>query len=382
MMISQKIRIYPNEEQKKYLRDRFHYSRYVYNEMLGRAKIILEENKNKPKEERQKFNIRLIRDWKKANKEEWEKEYSNMIIEATSENLESAFSKFFDKTSKSKFPKFKSKKNNKMSFSINEKKRNLKNQMVSVDNDKIRADKNHRIKMAETPKYNNPKRYTFSEVNGRFYVSICFDDNNHVNCNTTRQKCGIDAGIKSNVTLADSQGGVRHFDLPKEKLNKIEEQIKFYQRQLSHKKKDSNQYNLTKAKLNTLWFKYNNQIDDFIHKLSNFIVSNYNHIGLETLNVKGMLKNRRLSHSLQRSSISKTIAFLIQKAEVNGCEVVKIDKFYPSSQICSKCGKRHAEMKNLSKRIFSCECGLALDRDENAAINILNESLKVESEIK
>ena len=115
-MISQKIRLYPNEEQKKYLRDRFHYSRYVYNEMLGRAKSILEENKNKPKEEWQKFNIRLIRDWKKANKEEWEKEYSNMIIEATSENLESAFSKFFDKTNKSKFPKFKTKKNNKMSF--------------------------------------------------------------------------------------------------------------------------------------------------------------------------------------------------------------------------------------------------------------------------
>lgn len=381
-MISQKIRLYPNEEQKKYLRDRFNYSRYVYNEMLGRAKSILEENKNKPKEEWQKFSIRLIRDWKKANKEEWEKEYSNMIIEATSENLESAFSKFFDKANKSKFPKFKTKKNNKMSFSINEKNRNLKKQMVSIGNDKIRADKNHRIKMAETPKYNNPKRYTFSEVNGRFYVSICFDDYNHVNCNTTRQKCGIDVGIKSNVTLADNQGNTKHFDLPKEKLNKIEEQIKFYNHKISKKQKGSNQYNLTKAKLNSLWFKYNNQIDDFIHKLSNFIVSNYNHIGLETLNVKGMFKNRRLSHSFQRSSISKTIAFLIQKAEANGCEVVKIDKFYPSSQICSKCGKKHSEMKDLSKRTFKCECGLALDRDENAAINILNESLKAESVLK
>ena len=380
-MISQKIRLYPNEEQKKYLRDRFHYSRYVYNEMLGRAKSILEENKNKPKEEWQKFNIRLIRDWKKANKEEWEKEYSNMIIEATSENLESAFSKFFDKANKSKFPKFKTKKNNKMSFSINEKNRNLKNQMISIGNNKIRADKNHRIKMAETPKYNNPKRYTFSEVNGRFYVSICFDDNNIIE-KQNQWQCGIDFGIKSNVTLANSQGNTKHFDLPKEKLNKIEEQIKFYSHKISKKQKDSNQYNLTKAKLNSLWFKYNNQIDDFIHKFSNFIVSNYDHIGLETLNVKGMFKNRRLSHSLQRSSISKTIAFLIQKAEANGCEVVKIDKFYPSSQICSKCGKKHSEMKDLSKRTFKCECGLALDRDENAAINILNESLKVESAIK
>ena len=377
-MISQKIRLYPNQEQIKYLRDRFNYSRYAYNEMLGQAKQIYENNKKAGL--KTPFNISDLRDWKKANKLDWEKEFSNLIIETTSENLGTAFNKFFKK--QSKFPKFKTKKNNKMSFSINEKNRNLKRQMVSIGNDKIRADRKHRIKMAETPKYNNPKRYTFSEVNGRFYVSICFDDCNHVNCNTTRQKCGIDAGIKSNVTLADNQGNVKYFDLNKDKLNYIEAKIKFYQRQLSHKKKGSKSYNLTKAKLNSLWFKYNNLIDDFIHKTSHEIVKNYDFIGLETLNVKGMFKNRRLSHSLQRSSISNTITFLIQKAEANGCEVVKIDKIYPSSQICSKCGKKHSEMKDLSKRTFKCECGLALDRDENAAINILNESLKVESVIK
>ena len=376
-MISQKIRLYPNQEQIKYLRDRFHYSRYSYNEMLGQAKQIYENNKKAGL--KTLFNINDLLNWKRDNKLDWEKEFSNQIIETTSENLDTAFNKFFKK--QSKFPKFKTKKNNKMSFSIKEKSRNLKWQMVSIGNDKIRADKNHRIKMAETPKYNNPKRYTFSEVNGRFYVSICFDDNNIIE-KQNQWQCGLDVGIKSNVILADNQGGVRHFDLPKEKLNKIEEQIKFYNRKISKKQKGSNQYNLTKAKLNTLWFKYNNQIDDFIHKLSNFIVSNYNHIGLETLNVKGMFKNRHLSHSLQRSSISKTIDFLIQKAEANGCEVVKIDKFYPSSQICSKCGKKHSEMKDLSKRTFKCECGLTLDRDENAALNILNESLKVESAIK
>lgn len=376
-MISQKIRLYPNEEQKKYLRDRFHYSRYSYNEMLGQAKQIYENNKKAGL--KTLFNINDLLNWKRANKLDWEKEFSNQIIETTSENLGTAFNKFFKK--QSKFPKFKTKKNNKMSFSINEKNRNLKRQMVSIGNDKIRADKNHRIKMAETPKYNNPKRYTFSEVNGRFYVSICFDDNNIIE-KQNQWQCGLDVGIKSNVTLVDNQGSVGHFDLPKEKLNKIEKQIKFYNRKISKKQKDSNQYNLTKAKLNNLWFKYNNQIDDFIHKLSNFIVSNYKHIGLETLNVKGMFKNRRLSHSLQRSSISKMINFLIQKAEANCCEIIKIDKFYPSSQICSKCGKKHSEMKDLSKRTFKCECGLALDRDENAAINILNESLKVESVIK
>ena len=376
-MISQKIRLYPNQEQIKYLRDRFHYSRYSYNEMLGQAKQIYENNKKAGL--KTLFNINDLLNWKRDNKVDWEKEFSNRIIETTSENLDTAFSKFFKK--QSKFPKFKTKKNNKMSFSIKEKSRNLKWQMVSIGNDKIRADKNHRIKMAETPKYNNPKRYTFSEVNGRFYVSICFDDNNIIE-KQNQWQCGLDVGIKSNVILADNQGSVRHFDLPKEKLNKIEEQIKFYNHKISKKQKGSNQYNLTKAKLNSLWFKYNNQIDDFIHKLSNFIVSNYTHIGLETLNVKGMFKNRHLSHSLQRSSISKTITFLMQKAEANNCEVVKIDKFYPSSQICSKWGKQHSEMKDLSKRTFKWECGPDLDRDENAAINILNESLKVESVIK
>ena len=372
-MISQKIRLYPNEEQKKYLRDRFNYSRYSYNEMLGQAKQIYENNKKAGL--KTLFNINDLLNWKRANKLDWEKEFSNQIIETVSENLGEAFNKFFKK--QNKFPKFKTKKNKRQSFTLKHKNENI----CRVSNNKIKLDRHHWIKLSEDLKYSNPKRFTFSEVNGRFYVSICFDDNNIVE-KQNQWQCGLDVGIKSNVTLVDSQGNTKHFDLPKEKLNKIEEQIKFYSHKISKKQKGSNQYNLTKAKLNSLWFKYNNQIDDFIHKLSNFIVSNYNHIGLETLNVKGMFKNRRLSHSLQRSSISKTIAFLIQKAEANNCKVIKIDKFYPSSQICSKCGKKHSEMKDLSKRTFKCECGLALDRDENAAINILNESLKVESEIK
>ena len=367
MMISQKIRIYPNEEQKKYLRDRFSYARYCWNQMLGYTQDLMNK--------KEKFNRFLIRDWKKANKEEWESEYSNVIIDAISENFWNGMTRFFNKTAK--FPKFKSKKCHKQSFSIGRRSDNT----CRVKDFKIKIDKNHWIKLSEDLKYSNPKRFTFSEVNGRFYVSICFDDNNIIE-KQNQWQCGLDVGIKSNVTLADSQGNTKHFDLPKEKLNKIEEQIKFYNHKISKKQKGSNQYNLTKAKLNNLWFKYNNQIDDFIHKLSNFIVSNYNHIGLETLNVNGMFKNRHLSHSLQRSSISKMINFLIQKAEANGCEVVKIDKFYPSSQICSKCGKKHSEMKDLSKRTFKCECGLALDRDENAAINILNESLKAESVLK
>ena len=372
-MISQKIRIYPNEEQKKYLRDRFHYSRYAYNEMLGQAKQIYENNKKAGL--KALFSIHDLRDWKKDNKLDWEKEFSNQIIETTSENLGDAFNNFFKK--QNKFPKFKTKKNKRQSFALNHKSKST----CRVSNNKIKLDRHHWIKLSEDLKYSNPKRFTFSEVNGRFYVSICFDDYNHVNCNTTRQKCGIDAGIKSNLTLADSQGNVKYFDLNKDKLNYIEAKIKFYQRQLSHKKKGSKSHNLTKAKLNSLWFKYNNLVDDFIHKTSHEIVKNYDFIGLETLNVKGMFKNRRLSHSLQRSSISKTITFLIQKAEANGCEVVKIDKFYPSSQICSKCGKRHSEMKNLSKRIFSCECGLNIDRDANASINILNKAIKMSQNI-
>ena len=366
-MISQKIRIYPNEEQKKYLRDRFSYARYCWNQMLGHAKDLMDK--------KEKFNRFLIRDWKKYNKLEWESEYSNVIIDAISENFWDGMTRFFNKIAK--FPKFKSKKCNKQSFSIGRRSDNT----CRVKDFKIKIDKNHWIKLSEDLKYSNPKRFTFSEVNGRFYVSICFDDNNIIE-KQNQWQCGLDVGIKSNVTLSDSQGNIKHFDLPKEKLNKIEKQIKFYSHKISKKEKSSNQYNLTKAKLNNLWFKYNNQIDDFIHKLSNFIVSNYNHIGLETLNVKGMFKNRHLSHSLQRSSISKMINFLIQKVESNGCEVIKIDKFYPSSQICSKCGKKHSEMKDLSKRTFKCECGLNIDRDENAAINILNESLKAESVIK
>ena len=108
MMISQKIRIYPNEEQKKYLRDRFSYARYCWNQMLGYTQDLMNK--------KEKFNRFLIRDWKKANKEEWESDYSNVIIDAISENFWNGMTHFFNKTAK--FPKFKSKKCHKQSFSI------------------------------------------------------------------------------------------------------------------------------------------------------------------------------------------------------------------------------------------------------------------------
>ena len=166
---------------------------------------------------------------------------------------------------------------------------------------------------------------------------------------------------------------------PKEKIKKYEKKIIKLQRQISKKvhpktkddkTKKSNNYIKHSKKLNKAYKKLKNVKDDFLHKLTTVLINNFQYIAVEKLNVSGLLKNHKLAKSIQGLSFFEFRRQLEYKAEFNKREIIKADTFYPSSKTCSHCGKK--KDLALSDRVYKCECGLTIDRDYNASINLLN----------
>ena len=318
---------------------------------------------------------RGCRDWYKANKEPWAVNYSNMIIESASENLENAFKRFFKK--KSKYPKLKKKKDGEGSFRFNKKDEKTK----PVSGDVAKLTRKHHIKMAEPFKYgtNTIKFVTYSCKNGKYYISIT------CNClgkqyKSTGVDCGIDLGLKDALTICDSNDKSFKLDLDRDTLSRLYKQIDSLNSKLSRKKRGSNRWAAAKAKQQRLRDRVDNILEDFYNKTVNMIVTNYDHIGIEDLALGNLHKNRRLSAAFQKKSLYRFKEKFDLKCAANTTNkkvVKKVNRFFPSSQLCSTCGAQNPEMKDLKIRTFMCECGNVLDRDVNAAKNILIESHKI-----
>jgi putative transposase len=214
------------------------------------------------------------------------------------------------------------------------------------------------------------KNITFEKTTtNKYYVSIVMEVPDVHTVNTSNYVLGIDLGIKDTITLSDGE----KYNLPD--LKKYEKRLKRLHRQLSKKQKGSRNREKARIRLARYIEKINNVKNDWMHKITHKIVSE-NQAGkivIEDLNIKGMLKNEKLSKYIHWNSWNKFIVILNYKAKRNGIELIKADRFYASSQICSVCGYKNEEVKDLNIRRWVCpECGKEHDRDINAAINLAN----------
>ena len=292
---------------------------------------------------------------------------------ATMKNLSRGFDNFYRTFN---YPRFKAKKSNNQSFNM------YVGSRVKIDDDyiilakprgssytkddlKIRF-KRHKIK------YNFDKvtGFTISRENNKYYISFSFYT--EIKPKETNGSVGIDLGIKNFAICSDGvvYPNMKFYEKSLRKLN-------INQRKLSKKKKGSNNREKAKLKVNKVYSKVKNQRNDYQHKISREIVDKYNIVCLETLKVKNMVKNRRLSKSISDVSWSSFIEKLSYKVAENQGYLVKIDAYYPSSKTCSNCGCVKESLK-LSERVYHCnECGFTIDRDLNASINILNTGLSL-----
>ena len=301
----------------------------------------------------------------------WLYEYDVDIVKQAVKDACLAYKRFFKGLADK--PKFKSKRKSKPSFFIDGWK-------LKIENGYIKIPKCTKMKLYEKDyipqglNYANP-RITFDGID--FWISVAVKEE-QLKPKLTNEIIGIDLGLKELATC--SNGMVFHNVSKFDNYKKLEKSIKQKQRQVARKyekNKHGNKFvktnNIVKLEKRILKkrIKQNNIKKDYFHKSTTALVRTKPiAIVLEDLNVAGMRKNKHLSHAIQLATISMFKDMLINKAQNLGIEIVLADRFYPSSQICSSCGNRKADLK-LSERTYKCPvCGLEIDRDYNASINL------------
>ena len=371
-----KFRIYPTEEQEIFFAKTFGCVRKVYNLMLNDRKKAYEEVKNDPSK-------KMIFPTPAKYKEEFPflKEVDSLALANAQLHLDKAYKNFFRDKSVG-FPRFKSKKNPVQSYTTN----NQNGTVALIDNKFIKVPKLKsliRIKLHRQPKGMIKSATISRHASGKYYISLlCKEEINELP--KTNSAIGIDLGITDFAILSDGQkiDNNRFTSKMEKKLKR--EQRKLSKRALLAKNKgiplsEAKNYQKQKRKVARLHEKVMNQRTDFLNKLSTEIIKNHDIICIEDLNVKGMLRNHKLARSISDVSWSSFVAKLQYKADWYGREIIKVDTWFPSSQICSECGHKDGK-KSLDIREWTCPiCHTHHDRDINASINILTEGLRIQT---
>ncbi|MDE4543345.1 RNA-guided endonuclease TnpB family protein [Thermoanaerobacterium sp. R66] len=359
MMTCQHFFIEPTKEQEEKLFYTLYLCRKLYNYSLDqRIKHYKQYGKGLTYKEQQN----MLPKYKKEHPEY--KLVQSQILQDVLRRLDRAYKNFFDK--RAKYPKFKDKYHyTSITLPQCETKRNFGKEgyvyIKNIGHIKIKAHRNFDPTKVKTI---NIKYHA-----GKWYINLSVEVEEEKEKTVIREKAiGVDKGINSIAATSDGE----LYSNPKW-LQKSEKKLKRLQRQLSRKKKGSKNREKQKKRLAKLHEKIANQRKDYLHKISYNIVKHNDIICVEDLQVKNMMKNHKLAKSIANAGWGMLDKYLQYKAEKEGKIFVKVDPAY-TSQRCSRCGK--IVEKDLSVRIHKCECGLEIDRDVNAAINVLYEGLK------
>ena len=356
-----KFRIMPNSEQQIMFAKTFGCVRFIYNRMLADKIKYYEETKQKlnntPAQYKKEF--------------EWLKEVDSLALANAQINLQTAYNNFF-RSSQIGFPKFKSKKSNHRSYTTN-----CVNNNIKLENGYLTLPKIGKVKIKQhriVPFEYKLKSVTVSQTpSGKYYVSILFEYENQVQQIKPKTFLGLDYSMHE--LYKDSNGNEACCS---QYYRQAEKKLAKEQRKLSKMQKGSHNRNKQRLKVAKLHEKVANQRKDFLHKQSKQIANAYDCVCIENLNMKAMSQSLHFGKSVSDNGWGMFTSFLAYKLADMGKQLVKVDKFFASSQTCHVCGYKNPKTKDLSVRVWDCPvCGTHHDRDVNAAINIMNEGMRL-----
>ena len=368
-----KYRLYPTSEQKIMFAKTFGCCRKVYNLMLSEK---IESYKTTGK-----FVAVTPAKYKKDFP--YLKEVDSLALANVQLNLQSAFRNHFDRNRRKKtgFPKFKSAKHSRKSYTTN----NQNGTVAIIDSRYIRLPKIGKVKAVIHRVPGTDWKLRSATVScssdDRYYVSVLFEYENSASTYVADENNAIGMDYASDGLYVDDKGniGTNHKFYRESHKKLAKEQRKLSRKKGSRKGEDkSHNYLKQQRKVNRIYTHIANQRKDNLHKISAEIANQYDIVCVENLNMRNM-SNRGFGNGKATldNGYGMFLDMLEYKLANRGKYLVKVDKWYPSSQICHCCGKRHPEMKDLRIRTMRCECGYVMDRDRNAAMNIKKEGLRI-----
>jgi putative transposase len=358
---SYKYRMYPTEDQKVLLSKTFGCVRVVWNANVETFNSWDREKNPKPVY-KTSTEIRA--------QHEWMKEVSAAALQQKEIDFKEFRKQFFSKSRKIKQARcrFKSK-YDRQSY-------RLPNQKFTLKLHSIRLEKIGAIKLVVDRRPPEDSKFMSVTVSrdstGAYYASVLVQEELKSQVVPTGKPIGIDLGLKDFVVTSAGEriAAPQHF-------RKSQAELKKTQRHMSRKKKGSNRYKKCKLKVARIHKHVAAQRSWFHHQVANWLLESYDFIGMEDLNAKGMVKNRRLAKSISDAGWSSFGSILAYKSSWRSKTIQKVDRFFPSSKLCSDCGAKNVNLQ-LSDREWVCvECGVVHDRDENAAVNVEIESLRI-----